>query len=182
LQYLKRSFKDKKDMSSSISISEFVKKQNNKEYLMRGVKILKELVEICKEKNLQNDFIVSFLVSLKETKEVKRINKANITLESIVKIMNKNIKPQIVMTKKISRTKNYNSVEERYRMSLGSKMLKEIFKEEFIENYYMCYICYKKKEAKSDSYGRYIDILYNENYCNMVKNIDKIAEESKKLN
>lgn len=145
------------DQSIDIHVDQLLNIRSNKRYIVEGIKLYKALINICEDNKLLDDFIPVFRISLKDIKEIKKININS--LEDILKDIDHNRPPEICLYRKISILSNY--IYEEYKYSLMPCYFDNIFK----DNYYFYYSFFKSEDDINDDwkYSRMISIEYNEN-------------------
>ncbi|MDR3124371.1 MAG: hypothetical protein LBU10_00600 [Endomicrobium sp.] len=178
LKYLKENYTNKKSTEFIISIDNFIKEKDNKLYLLEGIKIYKSLVDISIENEWVDDLVPSFYIHLKTTKNVEVPDVKNITLNKILKDMDKIKCPEMLMIKKIIKATFYNN-KEVCKFGIENSVVEKIFEEKINCDFYAHYEYIKKykllKEEESDYYDKYISIAYNENHIRDVKDIDELV-------
>jgi hypothetical protein len=152
----------------SMHVDEFVGQNKGiKKYLLEGIKVFKACMELGRENNWVNDYSISFFICLKDVRIIKNPNEDIISMENLLKIVDKEeMPPEVFITQKAIYTNSYTFIDMR-TFCFQKPIVERLFNENFNENIRMDYSFYKVKGEKG--YRRNIFIYCNKNNTKKIK-------------
>jgi hypothetical protein len=162
-------------------------KSDNRLYIKEGLDAYEEFIDICRENDWLDNFIPIFFITLKEKKSFRKFNIS--TLDDIVNDMDLPFRPpEIYLKKKIDGACScHYSNFELYRKCLHNEF-DAIFNRKFGKEYEICYevLVYRHNDLSPDRlfedrwvYQREINIEYNENNSEIVRNVKRLTLKKK---
>jgi hypothetical protein len=175
----------------SLSMTDFVGERNTSVvFLTEGMKVLEELVHIARENGWLNDFVPSFRIYLRDSDRIEKDPTTTLlrSTRDLARNMHRYYSPSILMMKKIKGTDIFGSEIHTYSYSNPDDLLQRVFgfhDSEIGKHLYVQYSCTKNENDLLygvDVYCIYVDIQYNENNSEIVRNVRKLKTKASPKN
>jgi hypothetical protein len=166
---------------NDIAVINFIGKSEADVFIVEGMNILRELVQISRENDWLNDFVPSFELCLKDSEKIERDPSRTLfkDTKSLIRNLDIGLSPEICMEKKIQYTiEDPRAEEHTYIYPSSSDLFHRIFgptNSASEKNFYIKYVCVKS----IDVYLRYIDVVYNENNSEVVRDVKRLKLKDK---